>query len=494
MPVSKDLTIATSILVTCCVLLVIVLTPPGTTDATTTTPSTPGALADGGRQPMAGPGSRQGGLPDSRDATTISANDLGGAPADLASGGPADPAPGGRDANPFDRGSDTLTPAATDGGTRIDPVDDLADGPSATGTNDGNPFERIDDPIDTAPTDTTTATPVATDPSPFDAAPTQLPAATNGGTRHVVQRGETLQSISFQHYNTHHRWQDIARANGVDPMALMPGDELTIPALQGVITEADHGTTRAAAGGSRSYVVQRGDSYYTIARDQLGDATRWQELQSLNNIDAYDLIPGTTISLPGGSSQPRTTAGARQRRDIPAGARTHTVRQGEYLSDIALEHLGRASRWRAIAEANNISDPTKVRVGDVLIIPATAGGSSAAPSSTGGGSSRPAASGNTHTIQRGETLQTISQQHFGTTRRWPDILRANPGINPERLMPGTVLNLPGASANGTSSSGTGSTRPAPRRETPTRPTTPAGNDLPELPDLDQPSGGSIWDM
>ncbi len=49
-----------------------------------------------------------------------------------------------------------------------------------------------------------------------------------------------------------------------------------------------------------------------------------------------------------------------------------------------------------------------------------------------------------HTVKEGETLGQISTLHYGTFRRWPDILEANKDIlqSPEELKPGMVLIIP----------------------------------------------------
>lgn len=59
--------------------------------------------------------------------------------------------------------------------------------------------------------------------------------------------------------------------------------------------------------------------------------------------------------------------------DMPAGAepKFHTVAKGETLSAIAKEHLGDASKYHAIFEANRpmLSDPDKIYPGQKLRIP-----------------------------------------------------------------------------------------------------------------------------
>jgi len=49
----------------------------------------------------------------------------------------------------------------------------------------------------------------------------------------------------------------------------------------------------------KTYVVQSGDSLSTIAKEQLGDARRWPEIQKLNNIANANLIrAGQELLLP----------------------------------------------------------------------------------------------------------------------------------------------------------------------------------------------------
>ena len=48
----------------------------------------------------------------------------------------------------------------------------------------------------------------------------------------------------------------------------------------------------------------------------------------------------------------------------------------------------------------------------------------------------------TYTIRSGDTLGSIAARHLGASKRWPEIARANPGLNPDRLRVGAVINLP----------------------------------------------------
>jgi nucleoid-associated protein YgaU len=65
---------------------------------------------------------------------------------------------------------------------------------------------------------------------------------------------------------------------------------------------------------------------------------------------------------PVGQAQNPTTRGT-------AGLRSHIVQDGDSLHSIAYESYGDATRWRAIAEANGIDDPLRLRRGSSLSIP-----------------------------------------------------------------------------------------------------------------------------
>lgn len=52
--------------------------------------------------------------------------------------------------------------------------------------------------------------------------------------------------------------------------------------------------------------------------------------------------------------------------------RVHSVVEGETIALIAFAELGQSGYWRAIAEANGIDDPLRIRPGQFLLIPSAA--------------------------------------------------------------------------------------------------------------------------
>lgn len=58
--------------------------------------------------------------------------------------------------------------------------------------------------------------------------------------------------------------------------------------------------------------------------------------------------------------------------EAQAGAQDYTVQPGDNLSKISKHFYGDANKYAAIAKANNLDDPDKIKVGQKLVIPAAA--------------------------------------------------------------------------------------------------------------------------
>ena len=117
-----------------------------------------------------------------------------------------------------------------------------------------------------------------------------------------------------------------------------------------------------------------------------------------------------------------------------AQAAQHVVRKGETLSDIAVRY---GTSVGALARANGISDPNFIVAGTSIAVPG-AGGASAGAS--------------THTVRAGETLWELARR-YGTSVG--ALARTNGIANPNLVVAGTRLSIPGA-GGGTSTATGGS--------------------------------------
>lgn len=134
--------------------------------------------------------------------------------------------------------------------------------------------------------------------------------ARDANDQHRVQRGDTMASLATEYYGNEKYARFLLDANPriTDPKQLKVGMIVQIPpAPEGGLPPARsaHASKRSApkpARSSRTYTVKAGDTFYGIARDKLGDATKWKELLALNeklvNGDPKSLRPGQVLALP----------------------------------------------------------------------------------------------------------------------------------------------------------------------------------------------------
>lgn len=133
----------------------------------------------------------------------------------------------------------------------------------------------------------------------------------------------------------------------------------------------------------------------------------------------------------------------------PAGParRTHQVKEGERLSDIAKKYYGNATKWRLIAEANKdrIPNPNVVRAGVRLYIPPEAGEAEAAPAPTRATTPAPTRSQyKDYKLKRGEYLSTVAERVYGNANDWRKLYAINKDriADPNNVRAGTVIRIP----------------------------------------------------
>lgn len=126
--------------------------------------------------------------------------------------------------------------------------------------------------------------------------------------------------------------------------------------------------------------------------------------------------------------------------------REYTIKSGDTLEGIARAELGDGQRWKQIVEMNPGLDPKSLKIGRKITLPvgAAAPASATKPSTT---ESPSAGTGNSYTVQKGDTLFGIARKVYGsaTDADIKRIVDANQGTLKSKdtpLKPGMKLSVP----------------------------------------------------
>lgn len=155
--------------------------------------------------------------------------------------------------------------------------------------------------------------------------------------------------------------------------------------------------------GENEYVVQKGDSLYSIATKY---GTTVDELKRLNNLSSNALDVGQVLRISGSSNSGTSNT-------------TYTVQRGDTLYSIA-RNLG--TTVEEIKRLNNLSSNT-LSIGQVLKI---------------SGSSNSGTSNTTYTVQKGDSLYSIAREYNTTVE---EIKRLN-NLSSNLLSIGQILKIP----------------------------------------------------
>ena len=143
-----------------------------------------------------------------------------------------------------------------------------------------------------------------------------------------------------------------------------------------------------------------------------------------------------------GAPREKTQPGEQTSTDLDV----HIVDKGESLGIISKRYYGTPNYADEIARFNNLSDPDRVKLGTRLVLPRKFAGKTA-PSTRPEAQSSPimiTKRNKTVEVREGETLSDIAKRELGDGNKWRALWLANKNVvpNPDRLSPGTVLQLP----------------------------------------------------
>ena len=97
---------------------------------------------------------------------------------------------------------------------------------------------------------------------------------------HQVISGDTLWGIAEKYLGSGFHYYEIMQLNGLTSTLIYPGDQIKLPIQY------------------QEYTVQKGDSLWKIAQEQLGSGTRYTEIMQLNHLSSDVIYPGQIFKLP----------------------------------------------------------------------------------------------------------------------------------------------------------------------------------------------------
>jgi nucleoid-associated protein YgaU len=156
--------------------------------------------------------------------------------------------------------------------------------------------------------------------------------------------------------------------------------------------------------------------------------------------------PLRQITLGGPTPRTQTNTNQQAGRMSTADVDVYYVKSGETLSVISTRYYGAADHVDRIAKINNLGNPNQVKVGTRLILPRSFDRELASSTSAADGNppKKTQTRRQTVKVRPGETLSDIAKRELGDGNKWRVLWKANKNVvpNPNRLSPGTVLQLP----------------------------------------------------
>jgi len=170
--------------------------------------------------------------------------------------------------------------------------------------------------LNDAPTDELPIVPPAEDDSFQRSQPPasgQIETAQAQVERYEVKRGDTLSGICAEYYGDAGLFPALQKANGLKSPDLVPGQTISLPPRAALASnrqqaapppqtaQPEQPAPTETVRKNRTYTVQKGDMLERIARRELGDGRRANEIFEMNRDQLSspdDIQPGMVLKLP----------------------------------------------------------------------------------------------------------------------------------------------------------------------------------------------------
>ena len=202
-------------------------------------------------------------------------------------------------------------------------------------------------------------------PAPIAPAAQPKQAAQTQDSVYIVKKGDNLSKIAAKSGVS---VAEICKANNITTKSILQiGQKLSIPGGASLPASATPASPQNVKSENLSkelevYVVQRGDSLSRIAHQR---GTTVASLMAINSLKNHNIRIGQKLHVEKISPEKAAQSKTANAPVAGEGEILHTVKSGEYLGSIAQKY---SVSVKEICKLNSITDPRKLRAGQVLKI------------------------------------------------------------------------------------------------------------------------------
>lgn len=272
--------------------------------------------------------------------------------------------------------------------------------------------------------------------------PVSTTSVSKANGTYTVKAGDTLYGISRKFGMS---LSQLISSNGISTSSIIrPGQTLRVVGGEASATVVRTSTSTARTSGG-NYVVQAGDTLYSIARRS---GMSLNSLLTLNGLSQSSIIyPGQSLTVSqseGNFSTPVSTK-SNSASSVVSTSGTYTVKAGDTLYSIARRSGVSLS---SLLSSNGLSQSSVIRPGQTLNVSGASNATVATPVST---ASQATSTSATYTVKAGDTLYRIAHNHGISLKT---LLSVNGLSETSTIRPGQQLVVSGSSQTTASYSST----------------------------------------
>ena len=272
--------------------------------------------------------------------------------------------------------------------------------------------------------------------------PVSTTSVSKANGTYTVKAGDTLYGISRKFGMS---LSQLISSNGISTSSIIrPGQTLRVVGGEASATVVRTSTSTARTSGG-NYVVQAGDTLYSIARRS---GMSLNSLLTLNGLSQSSIIyPGQslTVSQSEGNFTTPVSTKTNSASSVVSTSGTYTVKAGDTLYSIARRSGVSLS---SLLSLNGLSQSSVIRPGQTLNVSGASSTTVATPVST---ASQATSTSGTYTVKAGDTLYRIAHNHGISLRT---LLSVNGLSETSTIRPGQQLVVSGSTQATTSYSST----------------------------------------